>query len=120
MRSYRVRVYGGEARISVLCKLFPLMEDKKSLTSEDELAKIKGKASLQTALDYYITGLASSQSHFQQKILLQKPNKTQQVIQSLVINIQRETIVEETEKGRTKAQANYKDKEGRTGQMGKK
>ncbi|KAK1315586.1 Uncharacterized protein QJS10_CPA05g01500 [Acorus calamus] len=49
------KVYGGEARISALRKLFPLMEDKKSLASEAELAKIEGKASLLAALDYYVS-----------------------------------------------------------------
>ncbi|KAK1300460.1 Uncharacterized protein QJS10_CPB13g00210 [Acorus calamus] len=49
------KVYGGEARISALRKLFPLMENKKSLSSEAELAKIEGKASLLAALDYYVS-----------------------------------------------------------------
>lgn len=49
------KVYGGEARISMLRKMFPLMEDKKSLASADERAQIKGKASLLAALDYYIS-----------------------------------------------------------------
>ncbi|KAF8377382.1 hypothetical protein HHK36_030759 [Tetracentron sinense] len=49
------KVYGGEARISALRKLFPLMEDKKSLTSEEERSKIKGKASLLAAVDYYVS-----------------------------------------------------------------
>ena len=35
-------------------KLFPLMEDKRSLASEDELADVEGKASMLAALDYYI------------------------------------------------------------------
>ncbi|KAK7309574.1 hypothetical protein RJT34_06418 [Clitoria ternatea] len=48
------KVYGGEARISTLRKLFPLMEDKKSLASSDERSQIKGKASLLAALDYYV------------------------------------------------------------------
>ncbi|KAJ8645585.1 hypothetical protein MRB53_007333 [Persea americana] len=48
------KVYGGEARISTLLRLFPLMEDKKSLSSGDERAKIKGKASLLAAVDYYV------------------------------------------------------------------
>ncbi|XAR58167.1 hypothetical protein NMG60_11026572 [Bertholletia excelsa] len=48
------KVYGGEARISTLRKLFPLMEDKKSLTSGEERAQIKGKASLLAAVDYYV------------------------------------------------------------------
>ncbi|XP_077234136.1 O-fucosyltransferase 31-like [Tasmannia lanceolata] len=48
------KVYGGGARISTLRKLFPLMEDKKSLASEQERAKIEGKASLLAALDYYV------------------------------------------------------------------
>ncbi|KAF9608670.1 hypothetical protein IFM89_010454 [Coptis chinensis] len=49
------KVYGGEARISTLRKLFPLMEDKKSLASSEERAKIKGKASLLAAVDYYVS-----------------------------------------------------------------
>ncbi|PIA52310.1 hypothetical protein AQUCO_01000285v1 [Aquilegia coerulea] len=48
------KVYGGEARISTLRNLFPLMEDKKSLASTEERAKIKGKASLLAAVDYYV------------------------------------------------------------------
>lgn len=49
------QVYGGEARISTLRTLFPLMEDKKSLTSEDEHSIIDGKASLSAAVDYYVS-----------------------------------------------------------------
>ncbi|KAJ8444969.1 hypothetical protein Cgig2_029163 [Carnegiea gigantea] len=49
------KVYGGEARISALRRLFPLMEDKNSLASSEERAQIKGKASLLAALDYYIS-----------------------------------------------------------------
>ncbi|RCV11638.1 hypothetical protein SETIT_2G202800v2 [Setaria italica] len=49
------KVYGGEARISSLRKLFPLMEDKRSLASEEELADVEGKASVLAALDYYIS-----------------------------------------------------------------
>ncbi|KAG6397530.1 hypothetical protein SASPL_143699 [Salvia splendens] len=49
------KVYGGEARISTLHSLFPLMEDKKSLASSEERAKIKGKASLLAAVDYYVS-----------------------------------------------------------------
>ncbi|XP_074333792.1 O-fucosyltransferase 39-like [Apium graveolens] len=48
------KVYGGEARISTLRELFPLMEDKKSLASSEERANIKGKASLLAAVDYYV------------------------------------------------------------------
>lgn len=49
------QVYGGEARISTLRSLFPLMEDKKSLASSEERALIKGKASLLAAVDYYVS-----------------------------------------------------------------
>uniref|UniRef100_A0A2N9FKT9 O-fucosyltransferase family protein n=1 Tax=Fagus sylvatica TaxID=28930 RepID=A0A2N9FKT9_FAGSY len=49
------KVYGGEARISTLRKLFPLMEDKKSLASVEERAKVEGKASLLAAVDYYVS-----------------------------------------------------------------
>lgn len=31
------------------------MEDKKSLASEEELAKVEGKASLLAAVDYYVS-----------------------------------------------------------------
>lgn len=51
----KFQVYGGEARISTLRKLFPLMEDKKSLASAEELAKVEGKASLLAAIDYYVS-----------------------------------------------------------------
>ncbi|KAI4387171.1 hypothetical protein MLD38_005021 [Melastoma candidum] len=49
------KVYGGEARISALRSLFPLMEDKKSLASTEERAQISGKASLLAAVDYYVS-----------------------------------------------------------------
>ncbi|CAO2830351.1 unnamed protein product [Amaranthus hypochondriacus] len=49
------KVYGGKARLETLRRLFPLMEDKKSLASPDERARIKGKASLLAALDYYVS-----------------------------------------------------------------
>ncbi|PQQ00725.1 uncharacterized protein Pyn_20492 [Prunus yedoensis var. nudiflora] len=49
------KVYGGEARISTLRRLFPLMEDKKSLASAEERAKVEGKASLLAAVDYYVS-----------------------------------------------------------------
>ncbi|XP_044511111.1 O-fucosyltransferase 31 [Mangifera indica] len=49
------KVYGGEARISTLQKLFPLMEDKKSIASAEELAMVDGKASLLAAVDYYVS-----------------------------------------------------------------
>ncbi|XWS33392.1 hypothetical protein CRYUN_Cryun22dG0078200 [Craigia yunnanensis] len=49
------KVYGGEARISTLREMFPLMEDKKNLASSDERIRIKGKASLLAAVDYYIS-----------------------------------------------------------------
>ncbi|KAK8490591.1 hypothetical protein V6N12_076258 [Hibiscus sabdariffa] len=48
------KVYGEEARISTLRELFPLMEDKKSLASSEERIRIKGKASLLAAVDYYV------------------------------------------------------------------
>lgn len=48
-------MYGGEARIAALRKLFPYMEDKKSLASSEERAQIKGKASLSAAVDYYVS-----------------------------------------------------------------
>ncbi|KAM7514498.1 hypothetical protein LguiA_004081 [Lonicera macranthoides] len=49
------KVYGGEARISTLRKLFPLMEDKKSLASAEERTEVEGKASLLAAVDYYVS-----------------------------------------------------------------
>ncbi|CAL5204594.1 unnamed protein product [Lathyrus oleraceus] len=49
------KVYGGKARLETLSKLFPFMEDKKSLASEEKLAKVKGKASLLAAIDYYVS-----------------------------------------------------------------
>ncbi|KAG0469557.1 hypothetical protein HPP92_015602 [Vanilla planifolia] len=49
------KVYGGESRISSLRKLFPLMEDKKSLASSEELSMVDGKASLLAAVDYYVS-----------------------------------------------------------------
>lgn len=52
---FKNQVYGGEARISTLRKLFPLMEDKKSLASVAERAKAEGKASLLAAVDYYVS-----------------------------------------------------------------
>lgn len=50
-----LQVYGGEARISTLRKLFPLMEDKKSLATANERSRVEGKASLLAAVDYYVS-----------------------------------------------------------------
>lgn len=55
MKCEHIQVFGGEARISTLRELFPLMEDKKSLASSDERAQIKRKASLLAAVDYYVS-----------------------------------------------------------------
>ncbi|KAK1554244.1 hypothetical protein Q3G72_009656 [Acer saccharum] len=49
------KVYGGKARIITLQKLFPLLEDKKSIASAEELAMVEGKASLLSAVDYYVS-----------------------------------------------------------------
>nr|GMC55106.1 O-fucosyltransferase 31 [Ipomoea batatas] len=49
------KVYGGEARISTLRDLFPLMEDKRSLASPEELDGVEGKASLLAAVDYHVS-----------------------------------------------------------------
>ncbi|XP_010547595.1 PREDICTED: uncharacterized protein At1g04910-like [Tarenaya hassleriana] len=49
------KVYGGEARVSALRQVFPRMEDKRSLASSEERARIKGKASLLAAVDYYVS-----------------------------------------------------------------
>lgn len=48
-------MYGREARLATLSQLFPFMEDKKSLVSAEELARVKGKASLLAAIDYYVS-----------------------------------------------------------------
>lgn len=55
MRKFTFKVYGGEARISTLKQLFPMMEDKKSLASAEELAEVEGKASLLAAVDYHVS-----------------------------------------------------------------
>lgn len=47
-------MFGGQARISSLDNMFPLLESKKSLASAEELAQFKGKASLLAAVDYYV------------------------------------------------------------------
>ncbi|GMH21616.1 hypothetical protein Nepgr_023458 [Nepenthes gracilis] len=52
------KVYGGEARLSSLRKLFPLMEDKKSLASAKERIMVEGKSSLLAAVDYYVSMLS--------------------------------------------------------------
>ncbi|XAR73487.1 hypothetical protein NMG60_11007472 [Bertholletia excelsa] len=49
------KVYGGEARLSTLRRMFPLMKGKKSLASAEERAQIEGKASLLAAVDYYVS-----------------------------------------------------------------
>lgn len=49
------KVYGGEARISTLRKLFPRMEDKRSLTTAEERATVEGKSSLLAAVDYLVS-----------------------------------------------------------------
>eukprot|EP00252_Welwitschia_mirabilis_P011363 TRINITY_DN25556_c0_g1_i1.p1 TRINITY_DN25556_c0_g1~~TRINITY_DN25556_c0_g1_i1.p1 ORF type:complete len:518 (-),score=91.13 TRINITY_DN25556_c0_g1_i1:201-1754(-) len=49
------KVYGGEARISILRQLFPLMENKKSLATEEELKFLDGKASISAAVDYHVS-----------------------------------------------------------------
>ncbi|KAK9758404.1 hypothetical protein RND81_01G227300 [Saponaria officinalis] len=49
------KVYGGEARISALRKLFPRMEDKRSLATSEERGKVEGKASLLAAVDYHVS-----------------------------------------------------------------
>lgn len=53
--NYLIQVYGGEARISTLRKLFPRIEDKRSLATADERKKVEGKASLLAAVDYYVS-----------------------------------------------------------------
>lgn len=55
VRVLSLQVYGGEARLSSLRKLFPLVDDKKSLSSEEERAKVEGKASLLAAIDYFVS-----------------------------------------------------------------
>ncbi|KMZ62246.1 Peptide-O-fucosyltransferase [Zostera marina] len=49
------KVYGGESRLSTLQAIFPLMEDKRSLASNVELARVNGRASLLAAVDYYVS-----------------------------------------------------------------
>ncbi|KAH9604225.1 hypothetical protein KSS87_007245 [Heliosperma pusillum] len=49
------KVYGGEARIAALRKMFPRMEDKRSLASSEERGKVEGKASLLAAVDYHVS-----------------------------------------------------------------
>ncbi|CAA7393911.1 unnamed protein product [Spirodela intermedia] len=49
------KVYGGRAQLAPLRKLFPLMEDKRSLASEEELGRVNGRASLLAAVDYYVS-----------------------------------------------------------------
>ena len=48
-------MYGGEKRIAPLRRLFPLLEDKTSLATAEELAPFLGKASLLAALDFYVS-----------------------------------------------------------------
>ncbi|CAI5964916.1 unnamed protein product [Closterium sp. NIES-65] len=48
-------VYGGEKRIAPLRRLFPWLEDKTSLATEEELQPFLGKASLLAALDFYVS-----------------------------------------------------------------
>nr|GEU34267.1 hypothetical protein [Tanacetum cinerariifolium] len=48
-------VYAGEAQFSALRKLFPQIKDKKSLGTSVERAQIKGKYSISTAVNYYIS-----------------------------------------------------------------
>eukprot|EP00249_Psilotum_nudum_P018969 c27044_g1_i1 orf=418-1989(+) len=49
------RVYGGRPRMAALRRLFPLMENKYSLTTEEEITALRGRASLLAALDYYVS-----------------------------------------------------------------
>ncbi|GKD39451.1 O-fucosyltransferase family protein [Tanacetum coccineum] len=49
------KVYGGEARIYAPRKLFPFMDDKKSLASDKERLEVEGKASLLAAVGYYVS-----------------------------------------------------------------
>ncbi|CAI5523994.1 unnamed protein product [Closterium sp. Naga37s-1] len=49
------QVYGGEKRIAPLRRLFPWLEDKTSLATEEELRPFLGKASLLAALDFYVS-----------------------------------------------------------------
>ncbi|GJW35634.1 hypothetical protein Tco_0058554 [Tanacetum coccineum] len=56
LTKHRPVVYGGgEARISALRKLFPFMDDKKSLASDKERLEVEGKASLLAAVGYYVS-----------------------------------------------------------------
>lgn len=49
------KVYGGAPRMAALRKLFPLMQNKYSLTAQQEIALFKNKASQLAALDYYVS-----------------------------------------------------------------
>ncbi|KAH7441271.1 hypothetical protein KP509_03G031700 [Ceratopteris richardii] len=49
------KVYGGTPRMAPLQKLFPLMQSKFSLTSEQEITPFRNKASQLAALDYYVS-----------------------------------------------------------------
>lgn len=48
------RVYGGEARLAPLRRLFPLLQSKESLASPRELAPFRGRASLLAAVDVHV------------------------------------------------------------------
>ncbi|KAL2653477.1 hypothetical protein R1flu_021605 [Riccia fluitans] len=48
------KVYGGEARMAHLRKLFPVMFDKYSLATEAELEPFKDRSSQLAALDYHV------------------------------------------------------------------
>lgn len=49
------RVYGGAPRMGALHNLFPLMKNKYSLSTEQEIAPFRHKASILAALDYYVS-----------------------------------------------------------------
>ncbi|MCO5564497.1 hypothetical protein L7F22_018158 [Adiantum nelumboides] len=49
------KVYGGSPRMAALHKLFPLVQNKYSLTTDKEIGQFRGKASQLAALDYYVS-----------------------------------------------------------------
>eukprot|EP00250_Pteridium_aquilinum_P016139 c22960_g1_i1 orf=440-1549(+) len=49
------KVYGGGPRMAALHELFPLMQNKYSLTTQQEIASFRNKASQLAAIDYYVS-----------------------------------------------------------------
>ncbi|GJP79587.1 hypothetical protein CLOP_g9805 [Closterium sp. NIES-67] len=49
------QVYGGASRMAALRRLFPNLEDKTSLATQEELRPFLGRASMLAALDFYVS-----------------------------------------------------------------